>query len=442
MKNILTKRIMSRIAVALICSTVLFSMPIKAQSLDEAQKKQEELKNSLDEANRLIDSLKDTKDNTENSIKKIDKEIDSLEKENNKVVEEIETINSDIDSLNIQLDETKTILDSQIKDMSERIVYSYECGRSSLLNALFASKDISEFLNIMQFTIDIAKHDRKVMDEYEQTLQILSKQTDALNKKQEDAQRLERENEDRISAIEALKTAKEGELAGIDEELTDAKEIAAVYEKEMQAQNEVLSAIQAAIAAQREMEEAARREEAARKEQEQQEVTTSSSNTDQTESNNGNNSANTSIDNQTPQDTQATGNISGFVWPCPSSKRITSEFGPRQSPTEGASTNHKGIDIGAKTGADILAVQSGTVILSQYSNSAGNYIIINHGKNSQGKIICSVYMHASERFVSVGQKVERGQKIAAVGSTGYSTGPHLHFGVTEDGTYVNPWNYL
>ena len=130
------------------------------------------------------------------------------------------------------------------------------------------------------------------------------------------------------------------------------------------------------------------------------------------------------------------GDIS-FIWPCPSSSRITSNFGDRESPTEGASSNHKGVDIGASTGADILAAASGEVIISTYSYSAGNYIMINHGGG-----VYTVYMHCSQLLASVGEQVKQGQVIAKVGSTGYSTGPHLHFGVRTGGTYVNPLNYV
>ncbi len=130
------------------------------------------------------------------------------------------------------------------------------------------------------------------------------------------------------------------------------------------------------------------------------------------------------------------GNIS-FKWPCPSSSRITSNFGDRESPTEGASSNHKGMDIGASTGADIIAAADGEVVIATYSYSAGNYIMIDHGGG-----VSTVYMHCSQLLVSKGAKVKQGQVIAKVGSTGYSTGPHLHFGIRSGGTYVNPRNYV
>ena len=96
-----------------------------------------------------------------------------------------------------------------------------------------------------------------------------------------------------------------------------------------------------------------------------------------------------------------------------------------------------GIDIGAQYGASIVAAYSGTVVAATYNASMGNYIMIDHGDG-----LYTIYMHASALYVSTGQEVTAGQNIAAVGSTGRSTGPHLHFGVRLNGSYVSPWNYL
>ena len=126
-----------------------------------------------------------------------------------------------------------------------------------------------------------------------------------------------------------------------------------------------------------------------------------------------------------------------FTWPCPSSTRVTSDYGTRVSPMGGASSNHKGIDIGASGGAAIVAAADGTVTTAAYSSAAGNYVMIDHGGG-----LYTVYMHASALLVSPGQTVSAGQTIAQVGSTGISTGNHLHFGVSLNGSYVSPWSYL
>lgn len=117
---------------------------------------------------------------------------------------------------------------------------------------------------------------------------------------------------------------------------------------------------------------------------------------------------------------------------------FTSAFAPRISPTAGASTYHKGVDIGCKEGTPIYAAADGIVEISQYSSSAGNYVQINHGSNAKGETVQTVYMHNSSLLVKSGDQVKKGQEIAKAGSTGYSTGSHCHFGLMINGIYSNP----
>lgn len=129
--------------------------------------------------------------------------------------------------------------------------------------------------------------------------------------------------------------------------------------------------------------------------------------------------------------------LGGYIWPV-SSHYITSTFGGRSSPGGIGSTNHKGVDIG-RVGytTDIHAAKAGTVIISQYSSSYGNYVVISHGSGNT-----TLYAHMSSRCVSVGQVVAQGTKIGVTGSTGHSTGPHLHFEISENGARINPLKYL
>ena len=126
-----------------------------------------------------------------------------------------------------------------------------------------------------------------------------------------------------------------------------------------------------------------------------------------------------------------------FTHPCPGYSYISSPFGYREQPLAGASTNHKGIDYAAGTGTPIYAAAAGTVVSAGYSGNAGKMIVINHGNG-----LTTYYMHCNDLYVSAGQSVSKGQNIAAVGTTGNSTGPHLHFQVNLNGTPVNPANYL
>ena len=117
--------------------------------------------------------------------------------------------------------------------------------------------------------------------------------------------------------------------------------------------------------------------------------------------------------------------------------RISSEFSYRISPITGRPESHNGLDLAAPGGTPIFAAESGTVIDSRYSSSWGNVVQIDHGGG-----LVTLYAHCSARLVSTGQTVKRGETIALVGTTGWSTGNHLHFTVYKNGVAVNPRNYL
>ncbi len=131
-----------------------------------------------------------------------------------------------------------------------------------------------------------------------------------------------------------------------------------------------------------------------------------------------------------PSDSKWIEPVSGYT--------ITSPFGYRKAPTKGASTYHQGIDMACPSGTPIYASRSGTVTKASYqAGGAGYYVSISHGDG-----FASIYMHMTRYVVSAGQSVTQGQLIGYVGSTGISTGPHLHFGISYGGTYVNPMAYL
>ena len=134
-------------------------------------------------------------------------------------------------------------------------------------------------------------------------------------------------------------------------------------------------------------------------------------------------------------DTTAT--LGGYIWPC-SSRYVTSPLGARYTGIAGASTNHAGIDIG-RVGytTQAVAAKAGTVIISAYNKYRGNYVVVSHGSGNT-----TTYQHLSSRSVNVGDYVAQGQVVGITGTTGVSSGPHLHFEITENGKIVNPLNYL
>ena len=126
-----------------------------------------------------------------------------------------------------------------------------------------------------------------------------------------------------------------------------------------------------------------------------------------------------------------------FVYPITASWRLTSRFGPRKDPFTGVASNHTGIDMACPTGTPIRAAMSGTVVFVGWSNIFGNYVIINHGNGYQ-----TLYGHMSKTLAKKGQSVDQSTRIGLVGSTGYSTGPHLHFTVYKNGKLVDPLTLL
>ena len=238
------------------------------------------------------------------------------------------------------------------------------------------------------------------MDEYIQIKEGIAKREAQLQAEHEELLVLQQGTEQKHQSVEQLLSAKSAELQKYENQITVAQDQISEYEKDLKAQEDKIRQMEAEI--KRKEEEAKKAAEAAGKQ----------------------------------YNTPSIGNIK-FIWPCPASKRITSSFGGRSSPTEGASSNHQGMDIGAPTGTDIVAAAAGEVTISTYSYSAGNYLMINHGGG-----VYTVYMHCSQLLVSAGETVSQGQVIAKVGSTGVSTGPHLHFGIRVNGSYVDPAGYV
>lgn len=400
-------RVISAAVVAVALSAMLFGEPLmqvyadNKSDLKEAEKEKEELEKDLKEAQELIDSLKDSKSDIKDAVKQLDAQLDEVSAKVKKLEQQLAEKQQEISDAEAALADAQAKEAVQYENMKKRIKFMYENSQTSTAEMLFSSKDFSEFLNTAEYITQISQYDRKMLEEYQNTQETIAETQEILKKEYEEIAKLEEQVKAEKQAVAALEAAKKGELADVSEDLADAEQIAKVYEEEIKAQNEVIAQIRAA---------------------------------QQQQANNAGNSANAGGGSGGGQTVQGTGSM---LWPCPSSHKITSDYGPRESPTAGASTNHKGIDIGAAYGADIVAADSGVVIVSTYSNSAGNYIVIDHGNG-----ICTVYMHASSRLVSVGNTVTRGQVIAKVGSTGYSTGNHLHFGVTVNGSYVNPWGYV
>ena len=362
----------------------------KISSIEEEKKKTEQ----------AIKELETLKADTETYVRKLDSQLETLNVEVNRLEGNIRDKEKTIEETAVKLDEAGKVEKKQYEAMKKRIKYMYEKGDSSYLDILLQSKSMSELLNRAEYISKISEYDRNMLDQYVAVKDGIADDKAQLEKEKAELVVLQEQTTSKKNSVETLVNEKSAELKKVNSQIGTKTAQVEAYEKDIKAQEDKIKQIEAEI--KRQEEEARKKAEAAGQK----------------------------------YNTVSIGNIK-FIWPCPSSSRITSGFGGRESPTEGASSNHQGIDIGAPTGSNIVAAADGTVTISTYSYSAGNYIMLNHGGG-----VSTVYMHCSQLLVSAGDTVKQGQVIAKVGSTGYSTGPHLHFGVRLNGSYVNPAKYV
>ena len=387
-------------------------------NLSEAQQEKKTLENDLQKAKELIDSLKGSKEDIQSEVEKLDKQLNEISGKVKEFESRLSKKRQEIADTESALNKAKEQEKKQYRNMKKRIQFMYENGQTSYVEMLLSADSFTDFLNAVEYITQISQYDRKMLKEYQNMQVTIADTQKTLETDYASLQSLQAKVQEEKQAVAALESAKKGELNDVADDLTDAQTVAKAYEAEIQAQNEVIAQIQAAQKRAAEQQAAQQQAQAAEENQGATDAAGENQNTAQNTTPSGNG--------------QSTGSM---MWPCPSSKRVTSDYGPRTSPTNGASSNHKGIDIGAAYGADIVA--AGTVLVATYSSSGGNYVIIDHGGG-----LCTVYMHASSLTVSAGQTVSKGQVIAKVGSTGISTGNHLHFGVTLNGVYVSPWGYV
>ena len=406
-----------RIGIGLLCGALLLSaLPVygENQQIQDSKQKIEENKEKLSavesgkqKVEEKLQELSALKSDAAAYIQKLDGELADLQGQIDSLGTQMTEKNAEIEATKVQLADAKAREEEQYASMKLRIKYMYENGDTNFLDLLFEAESLSDMLNRAEYIQKVSEYDRQKLDEFVAVRNEIEETELRLTEEYNELDRMKQETEAKQSSVEALQADKQKELESYNAKIQDANADIAQMQSEIAGIQEAIRAEENQIAAIEA--EIRRQEEEARKKAEAQGQS---------------------------YETKNLGSIS-FIWPCPASGRITSAFGGRSSPTEGASSNHQGIDIGAPTGSSILAAASGSVVIATYSASAGNYVMINHGGG-----VYTVYMHMNSIGVSVGQSVSQGQQIGTVGSTGYSTGPHLHFGIRSNGTYVNPTAYV
>lgn len=395
---------------------------ICAKSSDEVQREKEQLENELENAHsesddlksglkntqKAIDSLSDKKSNMVSYVEELDGQLNSIRDKIEKISDQIEDKKQEIEETTNELKKAQEDEEEQYELMKKRIKFMYENGNTAYIEMILEAKSLSQFLNRAEYVKKISDYDRDLLIKFKETKQYIAKTKETLENEEKDLANLKEETKAKQIEVSDLIDQKSVQIAKYESDILSAKELQDDYEADIKEQNDVIFALEASVAAKKA--EIKRLQEAEK----------------------GANSGKTTTVNITTTYDGGT-----FTWPCPSSTTISSEYGNRLHPVLGINKFHNGIDIAASSGSTIVAAYTGTVVGAGYNSSMGNYVMIDHGDG-----LYTIYMHASALYVTNGQNVTKGDKIAAVGSTGRSTGPHLHFGVRLNGSYVNPHNYV
>lgn len=370
----------------------VYSAKSVESELDDAKKEQNSLEKEKKSAQKTLDKLESKKENLQEYIKEIDADLNTRENEIKDLTKQLSEKETQIEETQKALDEAIEKSERQYAAMKERIRYVYENGNASYIEMILQAKSFADFLNRAELVSQVYAYDKNMLNAYQEVKESIAATKTQLENDKATIEKLQSDAQYQKQQLEIVAKAKEKQVNQYNAQITDMEAQIKAYDEEIRQQTEVI----------RQLEEEVKRQKAA----------------------NGG-AANTKYD----------GGM--FKWPCPSSTRVTSEFGMRPHPIFHVNKMHNGIDIGASYGADIIAAYGGTVVASTYNSSMGNYIMIDHGSE-----LYTIYMHCSSLLVKSGAKVTAGQVIAKVGSTGNSTGNHLHFGVRLNGSYVSPWNYL
>ena len=418
--------ILAGIMAAIMLLSLLFSLiPIRASaaSSSEIRKQINGLKDQKSELKAQMEELKKQYQANEDEISDIVARKNVIDQEIGLLHAQILNINEQISAFGVliadkqdELDNAQERFDKLSDEYKVRIRAMEEDGSISYWEVLFKANNFSDLLDRLNMVEEIAASDNRRLQELNDATQAVAQAQNDLELEKADLEATKQE----LDATQAELDDKRAEADAVIKELVDKSIEIEGMQSDLEKEDQLL--IQQIADMEKAYNEAKHQEWL-----EYMATYTTVPPATTAPSNGGNNGGGSSG-----------GGSGGGTWlrPC-SYVYMSSPFGLRQSPTSGASTFHQGVDLAAPAGTPIYASRAGVVTIATYSNSAGYYVTINHGDGYS-----SIYMHMTNYVVSAGSAVSAGQLIGYVGSTGISTGNHLHFGIAYNGAYINPCNFL
>ncbi len=379
-------------ALALLCALLMTAslLPAMAYATTDDKKNSTEADNIRKEYNDLQQQINGKREEMNNLKKELDKikgqkastqkQKNLLDQRNAALTDEIGLLEQQIDITARSIAANEALEEQQTELFHKQVRAEEEQGTLSYWSVLFKATSFSDLISRIDFINEIARYNKKVISDLQEIRQELADDKAALEQQSEEL------------------TASKQELEG---QISESMKLLAEYIKTEEGKQAEYDAIKAEEEALDDLIAAA---EAKARELGMDDIA---------------------------------GTVGGYVWPCNGIRWITSKFGGRNSPGGIGSTNHKGVDIGTPMGTPVLAAKAGKVTWASSNGGYGQCVIISHGKGNS-----TLYGHLSGYNVKVGDMVSQGQVIAYSGNTGNSTGPHLHFGIMENDSWVDPLTYL
>jgi len=379
-----TVKIISIIIAAALIIGMLFSALYGVAYADTLQEQLEKADKKKKDAQTKLNTVKKEREKSLASQENLEKELIALQNKVNDINAEIGETDKKLSVEEGKLNEATARANTQYESFKERFRVLCEEGPVTYLEILFSADNFCDFVDKIEIATEISQNDKAVFDEME----VVRAEIEASRNQILELKQTQVAAKDNLSQQQAQLNAKKAEQKSY---IASLESDAAAYQKVIDDQDKAMDALKNKIAA--------------------------------------------SLSNSSGSGKTYVGGE--FMWPS-SCTLITSHFSPRRkNPVSGVYKRHTGVDIGAAYGTAVLAANSGTVTLAGWNSGYGNCIVIDHGG---GK--ATLYAHLSSIGVSKGQSVTKGNQIGKVGSTGNSTGPHIHFEILINGSAVNPMQYF
>lgn len=354
----------------------------EAVTTEELEERRKELQEQIEQSELEIENIQIELTDVLEKMNELDKQIYEYEENITKIDENLEEIEEEITKKEKEINNMQKEYDKVKKAFAERMVDLYETNDTRYLDVLLNSRSIVQFISNYYLIGEMAAYDSNLIEKLDSNKENIVKAKQELEKTKDKLEEKKKEKQRIAITLENSKIVKNSYLNGLTEKEKETQEKIERCQEELDLINlEMLLS---------------------------------------------------SMENN---DSVYVGGI--FLWPVPGYYTITSPFGMRLHPILKTYRVHTGMDIGAPMGKYVLAANSGVVSKATYSLSYGNLVMINHGNG-----ISTAYAHGSEILVEEGQEVKRGDIIMKVGSTGWSTGPHLHFEIIVNGTKIDPYPYV